>query len=115
MVELKSTYTLTSRPLQSTRSRGGSRLLYDQSWLQDAKGGGAYTPKSKLMVPEMSFCSFVPHFLIVLYHTCLLKSISEKMKVQYGNGYIWTLKIDAGFLNGLVLVAERPRWRGGMG
>jgi hypothetical protein len=44
-----------------------------------------------------------------------LKSISEDMKVQYGHGYFTTLKIDAGFLTGLVLVAERLGMEGGMG
>jgi len=33
------------------------------------------------------------------------------MKVQYGHGYLQTLRIDTVFVNGLLLVAERPRWR----
>jgi hypothetical protein len=37
------------------------------------------------------------------------------MKVQYGHGYLRTLKINAGFLNGWLLVAEWLGMEGGMG
>ena len=37
------------------------------------------------------------------------------MQVQYGHGYLTTLRIDTGFLNGLLLVAERLGMEGGMG
>jgi hypothetical protein len=37
------------------------------------------------------------------------------MKVQYGHGYLTTLRIDAGFFNGLVLVADRLGMEGWYG
>ena len=67
------------------------------------------------MVPEMILLFFWTSISYCSLSYLPIEVNKEHMKVQYGHGYLATLRIDTGFLNGLLLVAEWPRWRGGMG